>query len=486
MSSGICCLLGETVPDTLGMRWRVGEQMAEKFEALRTDPDSASRGIGLESLLAELFGREHFRVEKDFVADGRQVDLFVIRGDLRLLVEAKWTKRRSQQDVIDAMRARLETAAPGVVGLVVSMSGFSSKVVARVERSAERPILLMDGEEVEQVLAHGGGVYSLVQSKMDQLLRNRRAAVGLESRPSAVWLRDLPEAGLKIVDLDGREHPWWESRGDFSQVVNSLASPDQSWAREGGTRLNLRLGIRDAVELVGLLKRLTQLGWITTEGAWRIEQQGVVWAGLGPAEFGRQLTDWEPRYLGRRLHHSEVAMYVDESEDGMLTLTADLSARPERMLRWCELSFMLPGIPLDPTPYAGLMAELPVMNTPSFEILNEDPVCRNRFLPRGKPRRARPLAYLVRDGSLRPSDGPSVRWVEGIVAADPTAHGLAPRIRAARPALKLGHVFVSLRQHHHLGDEVSHDLLWSTLVQASSANVFHVMGDWGYVEQESG
>lgn len=457
--------------------------MAQKFEALRADPDSASRGLGLEFFLAELFGREHFRVEKDFVADGRQVDLFVIRGDLRLLVEAKWTKRRSQQDVIDGMCARLQTAAPGVVGLVVSMSGFSPKVVERVERSSERPILLMDGEEVEQVLAHGAGIYSLVQSKMDQLLRERRAAVGLLSRPGAVWLRDLPEAGLKIVDLEGREHPWWESRGDFSQVVNSLAAPDPDWAREGGIRLNLRLGVRDAVELVGLLKRLTQLGWITTEGAWRIEQQGVVWAGLGPAEFGRQLTDWEPRYRGRRLHHSEVAMYVDESDDGMLTLTADLSATPQRMLRWCELSFMLPGIPVDPTPYAAVMAELPVMNMPSFEILSEDPVSRSRLLTRGKSRRARPLAFLVRDGSLRPSDDPSVRWVEGIVAADPTAHGLAePLVSAAG----LGHVFVSLRQHHHLRDDVSHDLLWTTLVQASSASVFHVMGDWEYAERRFG
>ena len=74
----------------------------------------------MELFLAELFGREHYRVDKDFVAASRQVDLFVMRGGLKVLVEAKWTKRPCGQDVIDSLRARLEDAPPGVVGLVVS------------------------------------------------------------------------------------------------------------------------------------------------------------------------------------------------------------------------------------------------------------------------------------------------------------------------------------------------------------------------------
>lgn len=461
------------------MPWRTNYQMGQKFEVLKADPNAASRGLGLELFLAELFGREHFRVEPDFVAHGRQIDLFVVRGDLHLLVEAKWTKKRSQHEVIDEMRARLETAPPGVVGLVVSMSGFSANVIERVGRSAKRPILLMDGHEVEKVVALGGGIHSLVQTKLDRLRRERIAAVGLSSASTPVWLGELPEAGLKLVDLQGREHAWWESEGDFSHVVSSLITPDPIWAREGGIRLDMVLGVRDADDLIELLRKLAQLGWISAEGAWRIEQSGIVWSGLGPAEFGRQLTDWEPRYDGRRLHHSELAIYVDESDDGMLRISADLSANSARMVRWCELSFMLPGVPLDATPFQALTAELSVMNTPSFQLLGDDPVRRARLGGPDRPMRARPLAYLVRNGSLLEGVDESVRWVEGIVVAD-SFFGASDECvsEVSLPRVDLGHVFVQLRQHHHFGDDVTHDLLWTTLVQGAYASALHVMGDW--------
>lgn len=463
------------------MHWRASLQTAEKFEALRADPAATSRGLGLELFLAELFGREHFRVEKDLVADGRQIDLFVARGDLHLLVEAKWTKRRSQHDVVDEMRARLESAPPGVVGLVVSMSGFSPNVIERVERSAERPILLMDGDEINHVVARGGGLYSLVRSKMDQLLRQRKIVVGLTPRTSPLWLTELPEARLRIVDLYGRECSWWESTGDFSQRVSSLVSPDPNWARDGGIRLDLVMGARDANELMGLLTRLAQLGWISTEGTWRIEQAGVVWSGLGPAELARQLIDSDGRYRGRQFHHSEVAMYVDESNDGMVTLMADLSTTSERRVRSCELSFMLPGIPLDTTPYEALMAELPVLNVPSFQVLHGDPMRRKRLGVRGKPRRAKPLAYLVREGPRHPGARESVQWVEGIVAASPIPREWqGSRLGAELSSLQPEHGFVRLRQHHHLGDKVFHDLESITLVQTSYAGVIHLMGDWNY------
>ena len=162
--------------------------------------------------------------------------------------------------MIDEMRARLESAPPGVVGLVVSISGFSPKVIERVERSAERPILLMDGDEVEQVVARGGGVYTLVRSKMDRFLRDRKAVVGLSSQTAPLWMRELPEAGLKIVDLEGREHSWWESKGDFSQQVSSLLIRSELGSRWGNSP---RPG--DGCE------RRQRTGWATKEaGATRL------------------------------------------------------------------------------------------------------------------------------------------------------------------------------------------------------------------------
>lgn len=74
----------------------------------------------------------------------------------------------------------------------------------------------------------------------------------------------------------------------------------------------------------------------------------------------------------------------------MFTLSADLSASQGRLARWCELSFMLGGMPLDPTPYLALTAEVPAMNTPAFRIVQDDPVRRKRLARQAKQGKSRP------------------------------------------------------------------------------------------------
>lgn len=454
--------------------------MAEKFEALKAEPNAGTRGAGLELFLAELFGREHYRVDKDFVAAGRQVDLFVMRGGLKVLIEAKWTKRSCGQEVIDSLRARLDDAPSGVVGLVVSMAGFTAPVAERLERSPDLPILLMDGREVEAVVQQGAGLHALVQSKLDQLFRHRKVVYGRPLSGAPIWLQDLPESSLGIIDANGQEHPFWESPSEFCEA---LTSPElrNSDAVYGGVRLDLRLGVDDAAGLVELLKTLTQLGWVSSEGAWRIEQDRVAWSGLGPAELARQLVDWQPRYRGKRLHHTEGAMYVDESDDGMLTIVADISASTERFVRRCELTFILPGIPLDVSPYEAITAELPVMNTPVFEVLSDPPIHAGRLRSRGKPKSVQPLAYLVRQGSPFGIDGEPETWVEGIVVSDPMPRSSpAARINAGLPGPKLGHLFARLRQHHQPDDDVVHMLQWATSVEVAHVQVVHVTGDWDW------
>jgi hypothetical protein len=460
------------------MHWRRSAAATARLEALKSESDPHSRGPKLEGLLSELFGREHFRVTKDLVAGGRQIDLFVIRGRLSLLVEAKWTERPAQHDVLDAMNGRLLEAAPNVVGLVVSMSGFTKEVVKRVERSTGRPILLMDGDEVEHAAA-GGGLYTLVQHKFDQLVRNRKVVFGSSGRGVSVWMDEFPEAGLRIVDAKGVQHPWWESESSYTYCVPMLRRPDPALASEGAVRLDLSLELRDAGEVVALMKNLAQLGWLSTEGSWRIEQETVCWTGLGPAEFGRQLTKPEARYRGRQFHQSEQAYFADESEDALLVLATEVSSTSDRLVRWCDLTFILPGIPVDDTPLESLVSELPIVGTPTFRIITEDPAYRSRLKSRAG-NRVDPVAFLIREEPYFSTqrDDPTT-WVEGIVVEDTAGratHGA--RLKQGLPADNLGHLFVALRQHHPLGEAVTHQLQLATRIDVSSVVVSHVFGDW--------
>ena len=64
------------------MRWRSTQVMAQKLSQLKGERNPAARGSGgLELFIANLFGHEHFRVDRENLSsNGRQVDLFLTRA----------------------------------------------------------------------------------------------------------------------------------------------------------------------------------------------------------------------------------------------------------------------------------------------------------------------------------------------------------------------------------------------------------------------
>jgi len=75
--------------------------------------DSNDRWRPFEGLVASLFKRAHFRIERASRAAGdRQLDLVASRRGSVYMVEAKWHDRPLAVDQIDGLYARLEGAAP--------------------------------------------------------------------------------------------------------------------------------------------------------------------------------------------------------------------------------------------------------------------------------------------------------------------------------------------------------------------------------------
>lgn len=107
----------------------------DELGQLRAMTDPHERGYSFQEYIARLLSREHFDVERRVrTANRRNVDLFASRGDLHLLVEAKWHARESGIPDVDGLLKRLETAPPNVVGLLVSEPGFTKTAPARVEQ----------------------------------------------------------------------------------------------------------------------------------------------------------------------------------------------------------------------------------------------------------------------------------------------------------------------------------------------------------------
>lgn len=456
-----------------------GSDLSRRLDMLRGEPSAQARGQAFERFLAGLFSSSHYAVRPSPDGPPRQVDLVAERGSLRLLIEAKWTKSPASHSALDGLEARLRQAQPGTVGVLVSMSGFSRPLIERVERAAASPVLLVNGAEVEWAAA-AGDVHTLIMWKHTELRQRNRAVFGPPAS-TPLWLQALPESTLRLVDVQGESLPLWEGPGDFSSAVPVVYPADSAWARRGAVRLSLRPSVRTAEELVQLLFRLAQVGYLSTEGTWRIEQQGLAWTGLGAAELAKQLVGWEVRYAGRRLHHSEKVVYSDNFGDGSLVLNADIDAHEHRSVRWCEVSFMLPGIPLDVTPFETLRTEVALDNYPSFEVLDYDPVRRTSFQRGSGYIALEPKAYLLRDDMRRDaSDSP---WVVGVVAAPFRASPKRAR-KLGLSSYQVGETLVHLGQAYEWGDDVTHHLQRASAVQFGEIQALHIRGDWAFAKPD--
>jgi hypothetical protein len=127
-------------------------------------------GYEFEDLVAGLFRREHFSVERHArAAAPRQADLCVKRSNNVYLVETKYRRKPATINDIDSLFTRLDATPSDVVGILCSQAGFSKSVVSRVAERSSRPVLLIIGNELNAV---GDGI-----ENFPGMLRRKRASL---------------------------------------------------------------------------------------------------------------------------------------------------------------------------------------------------------------------------------------------------------------------------------------------------------------------
>ncbi|MFL6120228.1 restriction endonuclease [Actinophytocola sp.] len=386
----------------------------EQFEPTR-------RGRALEHFVAALFRQDHFSVRQDAgAARPRQTDVFASRTTETYLVECKWQTDKADIGDIDSLRARLRRIDRSVVGLLVSMSGFTSTAVQDVGDHRWQPILLISGEELRLVTRPWGeSLLSLLWRKKDALIGDGTVLLDAPPRKRTSKRRvALPPAEGRFINVEGAESPVVECGGRFDPLVFVQDLRDIDWvpAAGHGVTLDLTPGVYDEQEVLDLVDRLADLGWATPEARWSIQQSTRNWHGLGCAAFATELPNWGKRASTPEAHHSEEICYVDHCDGGFYTLTAKLSAESSRLTEFAHLSFQLQGIPLDNGPLLQLCRSVGVHEGLYFRPRADESVTRHRP--------AKPYADTVQPIHcfVTPSPLPDDRdpdWVTGIVIINP-------------------------------------------------------------------
>lgn len=458
--------------------------------------NAQERGYAFERYVGELLRREHFEVvARPSAANGRQVDLFASRGERHYLIETKWRKSAAGMAEIDELARRLERGASNVVGVLVSATGFTRTAVARVEQDATRAIVLVDGSELADV-ERARSLHRLLMAKHDQLIVHRRAAVStLHEMPATAATPRTPAEGQYAFAGDGERCAMRELAGDFGPVVFCLDLPDLDWSQGSSVAIEIPLTGWDSAGLTQVFQRLDERGWITPAGTWRIHQQGATWSGFGLGPLMATLADPQPRYRGRRMHHSETISYVDTAGGGLYTLTATVArTRPERV-SMLTLALRLPGIPLDPSPLQTLVRSLDVDVEPYFRSL-PGPVSSHVRLPRELRRhRIRAEALIVGNPALTVADEDSPdggdEWVLGAVVKNPFPRCLRGASVAQRKQLRTvqelsrgnEYLLCTLGSWHYLSERRDYVIDFVETAQVGDCLLARIQLDWYDEEQ---
>jgi hypothetical protein len=147
-------------------RRKAGEEHRQK--ALRSQADLAKLKDRLDGLCAQLGTQQggynfqdwfydlmdYFDIDnrRPYVAAGRQIDGSVTIDGTTYLIELKFTGGRSDATDVDSLVKKVTGKADNTMGIMVSMSGYSS--VATQEASfAKSPLLLLDHSHLYMVLS---------------------------------------------------------------------------------------------------------------------------------------------------------------------------------------------------------------------------------------------------------------------------------------------------------------------------------------------
>lgn len=380
-------------------------------------------------------------------------------------------------------------ASPAVIGVIISVNGFTDSAVEDLRVRRDRgPILLLGEEELTQVLSTPRSLVNLLQVKREELITHGRVHLAAAPKPRRRRrpATDLPGAEMRLLDANLQPLPYVTSGGGFGEFGFVQELPDVDWAFGSGSGVCLDAAVSpfDEDGIVELLYGLDSMGWTSAEPRWNIQQSGANWHGVGAREFVEALRAWKKREESLdNAHHSEQVTYFDTCQDGgFYTLTASIAAHRFRSVYACHLSFQLPGVPVDLQPIRHLFEQFDAAAFSYFRPLSSPAVIRHR------PEEPVPLevaGYVVSHSDLEleeaHSGGAPTEWVTGLVMRNPHRSKISRSTSEEWPGrVEESELLVcALRSHHLLDDPKPAYHLYSwEYARTSEALALRPVADW--------
>jgi hypothetical protein len=153
--------------------WSRRTARKERFDALAALDQPAERGRQFEELFAEVAEAAGWTVDPNVRGPGEEIDLVLSRDVTFHLLECRWWSdsvgTKEIRDFAGKLRKRAAT-----VGIVVSMSGFTTDATAEVEgTTGETPIVLFGPQDVTDLFEGRKQLDEMLAEKRRSLIHRR-------------------------------------------------------------------------------------------------------------------------------------------------------------------------------------------------------------------------------------------------------------------------------------------------------------------------
>ncbi len=125
--------------------------LKDRLDKLVLKLGSQEAGYEFQTWFYDLMDYFDVNRRKPYTSNGRQIDGSVTIDGTTYLVETKFTRDQSDATDIDSLMAKVVSKADNTMGIMVSVSGYSSVAINEASK-AKSPLLLIEGTHLYHVL----------------------------------------------------------------------------------------------------------------------------------------------------------------------------------------------------------------------------------------------------------------------------------------------------------------------------------------------
>ena len=136
-------------------------KLQQQLDAMHSKVGTQEGGYEFEEWFYKLLDFCEITNRKPYKSGGRQIDGSMTLEGTTYLVELKFTKEQSDATDIDSLKAKVHKMADNTMGIMVSISGYSSTAITDASGS-KTPLLIMDASHLYMFLSGAMGFGEIV------------------------------------------------------------------------------------------------------------------------------------------------------------------------------------------------------------------------------------------------------------------------------------------------------------------------------------